>query len=301
MWSKILCGVGALRCLCPNKECHCALELPVCAQALVQNSLFSHQLLFYQLYFLGTCFFIYFFEHYIWNISSKQWICWSAFHWVVVNEGRECQGWSDLYLDNLSVSQSFPDDDWNHSVIVMEISVISLEKLLVLHCSYKWKLLPNAFYVPCLCVSLLLLPRTGLSLCNCSKGLCNWGLFPRLDKPSLSFSSLCCLGALDYSPCFPPDDLLLNIMVMKWNVWTGSIIQLILQGSHTTGYKWFLWWLQKPGAIVCELWSMILVSENQRRWVRIASFLFVCQMHLECSCGSEHNSQFWSLCPCLAK
>lgn len=60
-------------------------------------------------------------------------------------------------------------------MIVMEISVISLEKLLVLHCCCKWKLFPNAPYVPCLCVSPLLLPRTGLQN--------NFFLFAAAPKP----------------------------------------------------------------------------------------------------------------------
>lgn len=48
--------MGAVRCLCQSKESHSALKSLVCAQALAQNGLFSHQLLFYWFYFLGACF-----------------------------------------------------------------------------------------------------------------------------------------------------------------------------------------------------------------------------------------------------
>lgn len=118
------------------------------------------------------------------------------------------------------MSQPFLDNDWNQSMIVMEISVISLEKLLVLHCSRKWKLFPNALYVP---ASPLLLPRIGLQNNSSSVQLLQRPVqlrsFPQTRQIiSFSFSSLCCLGALDYSPCFPPDDLLLNIIIKKWNV-----------------------------------------------------------------------------------
>lgn len=118
------------------------------------------------------------------------------------------------------MSQPFLDNDWNQSMIVMEISVISLEKLLVLHCSRKWKLFPNALYVP---ASPLLLPRIGLQNNSSSVQLLQRPVqlrsFPQTRQIiSFGFSSLCCLGALDYFPCFPPDDLLLNIIIKKWNV-----------------------------------------------------------------------------------
>lgn len=56
MRSKILYSIDAIRCLCGSKESHYALKLSTCAQALAQNGLFSHQLLFYQLHFLGDAF-----------------------------------------------------------------------------------------------------------------------------------------------------------------------------------------------------------------------------------------------------
>lgn len=189
-------------------------------------------------------------------------------------------------------------------MIVMEISVISLEKLLVLHCSCKWKSLPNALYVPCLCVSPLLLPRTGLQNNSSSLQLLQRPVqlrsSPQTRQTISQFFQLVLFRSLGLFSLFSSWWFAVKHHGYEMEMSeVAALFSWFCRGTIPWGTNGFCKGYRNQGAIVYELWNTILISENQCRWVRIASFLFICQMHLECRCGSECNSQFYLCAPVL--